>query len=127
MFTYFFPFLFFTSCVSTIQTVNSQNDLSLKEDEGFVLLRVINPNARRVVDEFFDGDGVKVNFVNGRVLKWREILDYYDLSVEDNFSEIQKSKNTSAFLMPYSDYEFVNQSKITSKMKPLHCHIFRED
>lgn len=127
MFTYFFLFFFFTSCVSTIQTVNSQNDLSLKEDEGFVLLRVINPNARRVVDEFFDGDGVKVNFVNGRVLKWREILDYYDLSVEDNFSEIQKSKNTSAFLMPYSDYEFVNQSKITSKMKPLHCHIIRED
>lgn len=40
--------------------------------------------------------------------------------------EILEQKESSDFLSIFSDYEFVNQSKNTKKMKPLNCRVIRD-
>lgn len=69
---------------------------------------------------------IKLDIVNGKVLIWREVKDYYDLSVEDNFTEIQALKNKSELLNPLWIYPLINHAKATDKMTPLFCHIIRE-
>ena len=49
-----FLIFLFVSCASTIAIVNNEQDITLKEDEGFVLLRIINPTAGKTIEEFYD-------------------------------------------------------------------------
>ena len=192
----------FLSCASTIKVVRADCDSVLKKNEGYVVLRIINPTANKIMDDFFDVNGnrregieplhlnsdliikkapfsfselfvansesnqivvlkakkgtygitkvgknteyfnpyafkvlpgvvnyagdIKIDMVQGiYVFVWNKIRDYYDLSVEDNFIEIKALKTNSAFLSCCSEYEFVNQAKITEKMKPLFCEVKR--
>ncbi len=192
----------FLSCASTIKVVRADCDSVLKKNEGYVVLRIINPTANKIMDDFFDVNGnrregiepmhlnsdltikkapfsfselfvansesnqivvlkakkgtygitkvgknteyfnpyafkvlpgvvnyagdIKIDMVQGRyVFVWNKIRDYYDLSVEDNFIEIKALKTNSAVLNCCSEYEFVNQAKITEKMKPLFCEVKR--
>ena len=57
-------FLFFTvisilfiSCATTIETVKAESSLILKEDEGFILLRIFNPTAGKTIEEFYYSNG----------------------------------------------------------------------
>ena len=70
---------------------------------------------------------IKLDIVTGRVLIWNKMEDFYDLSVLDNFEQILLLKETSDLLSDYSGYEFTNQSKSIEKMKPLNCHVIREN
>lgn len=192
----------FLSCASTIKVVRADCDSVLKKNEGYVVLRIINPTANKIMDDFFDVNGnrregieplhlnsdliikkspfsfselfvansesnqivvlkakkgtygitkvgknteyfnpyafkvlpgvvnyagdIKIDMVQGiYVFVWNKIKDYYDLSVEDNFIEIKALKTNSAVLSCCSEYEFVNQAKITEKMKPLFCEVKR--
>ena len=192
----------FLSCASTIKVVRADCDSVLKKNEGYVVLRIINPTANKIMDDFFDVNGnrregieplhlnsdliikkspfsfselfvansesnqivvlkakkgtygitkvgknteyfnpyafkvlpgvvnyagdIKIDMVQGiYVFVWNKIRDYYDLSVEDNFIEIKALKTNSAVLSCCSEYEFVNQAKITEKMKPLFCEVKR--
>ena len=197
---------FFISCATTIESVKTEKKDSpvvLGKDEGFILLRILNPTAGRTIDEFYYSNGNNVNnqeplilnsdlqikkapgsfsvytventespiqsvmlkakkgmygiikvgnnseyfnpyafnikegvvnyagdirldIITGRVLVWHKVKDYYDLSVSDNFEEILEQKESSDFLSIFSDYEFVNQSKNTKKMKPLNCRVIRD-
>ena len=197
---------FFISCATTIESVKNEKKDSpvvLGKDEGFILLRILNPTAGRTIDEFYYSNGSKVknkeslhlnsdlqikkapgsfsvytventespiqsvmlkakkgmygiikvgdnseyfnpyafnvkegvvnyagdirlDIITGRVLVWHKVKDYYDLSVSDNFEEILEQKESSDFLSIFSDYEFVNQSKNTKKMKPLNCRVIRD-
>ncbi len=69
---------------------------------------------------------IKLEIVQGRVQIWKEIKDYYDLSVLDDFDEISSSQEVSIFLSQVSDYELVNKSKNTKKIKPEFCDVIRE-
>lgn len=197
---------FFISCATTIESVKTEKKDSpamLEKDEGFILLRILNPTAGRTIEEFYYSDGsnvknqeplhlnsdlqikkapgsfsvytventespiqsvmlkakkgmygiikvgnnseyfnpyafkvkegvvnyagdIKLDFITGKVLPWHKIKDYYDLSVSDNFEEILEQKESSDFLSIFSDYDFVNQSKNTKKMKPLNCRVIRD-
>ena len=48
------------SCVSTIETAKNDSLSILKEDEGFILLRIINPNVGKTIDKFYYSDGEPV-------------------------------------------------------------------
>lgn len=205
----FLPFVlilssFFISCATTIETVKNNTPVMLNENEGFVLMRILNPTAGRTVDEFHYSNGktvrnmaplhlnsdlqikrapgsfyvftvanteapeqlvmlkakkgsygiiktgenseyfnpytfkveagavnyagdIKLDIVTGRISVWREIKDYYDLSVSDNFDGILNLRDSSGFLSDYQDFEFINQSKNTEKMRPLFCHVIRDN
>lgn len=69
---------------------------------------------------------IQLEFVQGDVLAWNEIKDYYDLSVTDNFDEIVKLKDALNFFSEYAAYSFVNQSKNVSTMEPVFCNVIRE-
>lgn len=47
----------FLSCVTTIETVKNDSPFILKDDEGFILLRILNPNVDKVIDEFYYSNG----------------------------------------------------------------------
>lgn len=49
--------IFFVSCVTTIESTKNDSLSILKEDEGFILLRIINPNAGKTIDKFYYTDG----------------------------------------------------------------------
>lgn len=53
--------IIFISCATTIETVKNDSPFVLREDEGIILLRIINPDAGKVIDEFYytNGDTVK--------------------------------------------------------------------
>ena len=205
----FLPFVlilssFFISCATTVETVKSGSPVMLKEDEGFVLMRILNPTAGRTVDEFHYSNGkavrnmaplhlnsdlqikrlpgsfyvstvanteapeqivllkakkgsygiiktgenseyfnpyafkveagavnyagdIKLDIVTGRISVWREIKDYYDLSVSDSFDEILNLRDSSDLFSAYSDLEFINQAKNTETMRPLFCHVIRDN
>lgn len=74
----------------------------------------------------YAGD-IKLDIVTGRISVWRKIKDYYDLSVLDNFDEILNLRDSSVFLSDYQDFEFINQSKHTKTMRPLFCHVIRDN
>lgn len=74
----------------------------------------------------YTGD-IKLDIVTGQVLVWHKVKDYYDLSVSDNFEQVLSLKESSDLLSDYSGYAFVNQSKNIEKMKPLYCHVIREN
>lgn len=48
---------FLLSCATTIETVKNDSQLVLKEDEGYILLRILNPNVDKVIDEFYYSNG----------------------------------------------------------------------
>lgn len=198
-----FILLVLSSCTTTVNLLDEKDDLTLEENEGFVVLRILNPKAGQTIDSFFTGDGqkienqeplylnsdlvikkapgsfteltvknttpdiqlvifklkkgsygiikvgenseyldpyifkidanvinyvgdIKLDIVNGKILIWRDVKDYYDLSVEDNFTEIQALKNKSELLNPLWIYPLINHAKATDKMTPLFCHIIRE-
>ncbi len=52
---------FFISCATTIEIVKNDSPFILKEDEGIILLRILNSNVDKVIDEFYysTGDTVK--------------------------------------------------------------------
>jgi hypothetical protein len=52
--------IFSVSCVSTIETAKNDSLSILKEDEGFILLRIINPNVGKTIDKFYYSDGEPV-------------------------------------------------------------------
>lgn len=55
---------FFISCATTIETVKTEKKDSpvvLGKDEGFILLRILNPTAGRTIDEFYYSNGNNVN------------------------------------------------------------------
>ena len=195
--------LVLSSCTTTVNLLDEKDDLTLEENEGFVVLRILNPKAGQTIDSFFTGDGeklenrkplylnsdlvikkapgsfkelivknttsdiqfvifklkkgsygiikvgenseyldpyifkvdadvinyvgdIKLDIVNGKVLIWREVKDYYDLSVEDNFTEIQVLKAESELFNPFWSYSLINHAKATDKMTPIFCHIIRE-
>jgi hypothetical protein len=193
----------FISCATTIETVKSDSSFVLKKDEGFILMKIINPDAGKIIDEFYYSTGeavknqsplhlnsdlqikkapgsfsvftventeneqlvllkakkglygiikvgenseyfnpyafkveagavnyagdVKLDIVKGRILVWHKIKDYYDLSILDNFDEILKQRESSDLLSSYSDFEFINQAKNVEPMKPLYCHVIRDN
>ena len=196
--------IFFVSCVSTIETAKNDSYSILKEDEGFILLRIINPNVGRIIDKFYYTDGkplknqsfwqlnsdlqikkapgsfaiftvenmespeqfvmlkaqkgsygiikvgnnseyfnpyvfkveagvvnyvgdIKLDIVTGRVLIWHKVKDFYDFSVLDNFDEILDLKESSDFLSNYLSFKFINQSKELEVMRPLNCHVIRDE
>ena len=47
----------FLSCATTIETVKNDSPFILKDDEGFILLRILNPNVGKVIDEFYYSNG----------------------------------------------------------------------
>lgn len=47
----------FLSCATTIETVKNDSPFILKDDEGFILLRILNPNVGKVIDEFYCSNG----------------------------------------------------------------------
>lgn len=47
----------FLSCATTIETVKNDSPFILKDDEGFILLRILNPNVGNVIDEFYYSNG----------------------------------------------------------------------
>ena len=47
----------FLSCASTIKVVRADCDSVLKKNEGYVVLRIINPTANKIIDDFFDVNG----------------------------------------------------------------------
>ena len=49
--------IFFISCATTIETVKPESSLLLKEDEGFILLRIFNPTAGKTIEEFYYSNG----------------------------------------------------------------------
>lgn len=197
-------FFVFTSCATTVETVNLDSLFVLNENEGFILMRIVNPNAGKVTDNFYYSNGkkaknkkalrlnsdlqikratgsvwtftvknreapeqyvmlkarkgsyaiiqvgnnseyfnpyifkveagvvnyagdIKLDIVTGRVLVYRDIKDYYDLSVVDKFDEIVELRKSLDFLSIYSEYEFVNQSKNIEPMKPLFCRVIRDN
>lgn len=197
-------FFVFTSCATTVETVNLDSLFVLNENEGFILMRIVNPNAGKVVDNFYYSNGkeaknkkalrlnsdlqikrapgsvwtftvknreapeqyvmlkakkgsygiiqvgnnseyfnpyifkveagvvnyagdIKLDIVTGRVLVYRDIKDYYDLSVVDKFDEIVELRKSLDFLSVYSEYEFVDQSKNIEPMKPLFCRVIRDN
>lgn len=196
-------FFVFTSC-ATVETVNLDSLFVLNENEGFILMRIVNPNAGKVVDNFYYSNGkeaknkkalrlnsdlqikrspvsfstftvknreapeqyvmlkakkgtygiikagknseyfnpyvfkveagvvnyagdIKLDIVTGRILVYRDIKDYYDLSVVDKFDEIVELRKSLDFLSVYSEYEFVDQSKNVEPMKPLFCRVIRDN
>lgn len=197
-------FFVFTSCATTVETVNLDSLFVLNENEGFILMRIVNPNAGKVTDNFYYSNGkkaknkkalrlnsdlqikratgsvwtftvknreapeqyvmlkarkgsyaiiqvgnnseyfnpyifkveagvvnyagdIKLDIVTGRVLVYRDIKDYYDLSVVDKFDEIVELRKSLDFLSIYSEYEFVDQSKNIEPMKPLFCRVIRDN
>lgn len=196
-------FFVFTSCATTVETVNLDSLFVLNDNEGFILMRIVNPNAGKVVDNFYYSNGkkaknkkalrlnsdlqikratgsvwtftvknreapeqyvmlkarkgsyaiiqvgnnseyfnpyifkveagvvnyagdIKLDIVTGRVLVYRDIKDYYDLSVVDKFDEIVELRKSLDFLSVYSEYEFIDQSKNIEPMKPLFCRVIRD-
>ena len=81
-----------------------------------------------MLEEFVNYAGdIKLDIVTGRVLVYRDIKDYYDLSVVDKFDEIVELRKSLDFLSIYSEYEFVDQSKNVEPMKPLFCRVIRDN
>ena len=55
---------FFISCATTIESVKTEkkdSPVMLGKDEGFILLRILNPTACRTIDEFYYSNGNNVN------------------------------------------------------------------
>ena len=55
---------FFISCATTIESVKTgkkDSPVVLGKDEGFILLRILNPTAGRTIDEFYYSNGNNVN------------------------------------------------------------------
>lgn len=51
----FFMLIFlFSSCVSSVKVMRTNSDSRLGQNEGYIVLRIINPTANRIIDEFFD-------------------------------------------------------------------------
>lgn len=199
----FFILFFLASCTTTVNLLNEEDETVLDPNEGFVILRILNPTAGKTTDSFYRGDGkkleyikplhlnsdlivkkapgsftelivqntaadvqlcifrlkqgsygiirvgknseyldpyiftveagvinyvgdIKLDVVSGKILIWREVKDYYDLSVEDNFSNIQDLQNESELLNSFWSYALVNHANPTNKMLPINCHIIRE-
>jgi hypothetical protein len=59
-FTIFIISLFFVSCATTLETVKNDSTFALKEDEGIILMRIINPNAGKIIDKFYYSNGSSV-------------------------------------------------------------------
>ncbi len=54
----FFMLIFlFSSCVSSVKVMRTNSDSRLGQNEGYIVLRIINPTANRIIDEFFDVKG----------------------------------------------------------------------
>ena len=54
----FFMLIFlFSSCVSSVKVMRTNSDSRLGQNEGYIVLRIINPTANRIIDEFFDVNG----------------------------------------------------------------------
>ncbi len=51
----------FTSCKTTIETVNNNSSFTLNEDEGFAFFKIINESAGKTIDEFYYSNGTKTN------------------------------------------------------------------
>ena len=47
----------FSSCVSSVKVMRTNSDSRLGQNEGYIVLRIINPTANRIIDEFFDVKG----------------------------------------------------------------------
>ena len=58
--------IFFISCVTTIETTKNDSLSTLKEDEGFILLKILNPNIGKTIDTFY--------YTNGRTVKNQDFL-----------------------------------------------------
>lgn len=52
---YAYNFSFF--CVSSVKVMRTNSDSRLGQNEGYIVLRIINPTANRIIDEFFDVKG----------------------------------------------------------------------
>ena len=55
----------FLSCASTIKVVRADCNSVLKKNEGYVVLRIINPTANKIMDDFLmltaiDGKGLSL-------------------------------------------------------------------
>ncbi len=175
----------FSSCVSSVKVMRTNSDSRLEKNEGYIVLRIINPTANKIIDEFFDAKGKRregieplhlnsdliikrapfsfsefyiansepreivvlkarkgtygiinvgknsryfnpyifkvvpgvVNYAGDIVIRgkyrlgWKKATDYYDLSIEDNFCEIQELRENSLVLLHCAEYEFIDQSK----------------
>lgn len=55
----FFMLIIFllSSCVSSVKVMRTNSDSRLGQNEGYIVLRIINPTANRIIDEFFDVKG----------------------------------------------------------------------
>ena len=54
----FFMLIFlFSSCVSSVKVMRTNSDSRLGQNEGYIVLRIINPTANKIIDEFFDVKG----------------------------------------------------------------------
>lgn len=47
----------FVSCATTAEMVTKDSSFFLKEDEGLIFLRILNPNAGETIDDFFYSNG----------------------------------------------------------------------
>lgn len=53
--------IFFVSCATTIETEKNNSSSILKENEGFILLRILNPNVGKTIDKFY--------YTNGKIVQ----------------------------------------------------------
>lgn len=53
--------IFFVSCATTIETEKKNSSSILKENEGFILLRILNPNVGKTIDKFY--------YTNGKIVQ----------------------------------------------------------
>ena len=59
--------IIFVSCVTSVEFAKNDNPSILKEDEGFILLRILNPNVGKTIDKFY--------YTNGKIVKNQDSLN----------------------------------------------------
>lgn len=57
---------FLISCATTksIQIIKTDSTFTLEKDEGIILLRIINPNVGKIIDEFYYANGDSANKIS---------------------------------------------------------------
>lgn len=97
LFIIFILSMLFTSCVTTIETTKNDPLSILKEDEGFILLRILNPNVGKTIDKFYYTDGKTVK--NQSLLQLNSDLQIKKAPGSFSIFTVANTKSPEQFVM----------------------------